>query len=72
MISQLIHITWGKLRGKGWDKKVKVWGQLSNPKLSPILASYTQSYPQSFTRPQQRVVRQSTDSTTITTLINIY
>ncbi len=69
---QLIHDDWGKLGGKGWEKKTGDCGKVEYLGLSPIAVSYPQSYPRSFPRRLQSAFLQSTGSTTITNLIKIY
>ena len=72
MNKKLIPMSGGKLRGKAREKKLAKWGKEESFELSPIFVSCPQSYPQGFPHVLQTVIRQSTDSTTITTLINIY
>lgn len=63
---------WGQLWGKGWEKKNLNCGKVEYFDLSPKGASCPQSYPHGFPRALQTLIPQSTASTTITTLINIY
>lgn len=72
MIAKLIHKLGGQLCGKVREKKISICGKEEYFELSPISASCPQSYPQAFPLAVQRLIRQSTASTTITTLINIY
>lgn len=66
------HNTCGKRCGKGREKKRFDCGKVNNFELSPISVSCPQSYPHAFPLALQALIPQSTGSTTITTLINIY
>ncbi len=63
---------WGQVCGKAGEKVLGNWGKADNFELSPKDVSYSQSYPQYFPRLLQRIVHESTGSTTTTIFINIY